>query len=215
MQAPRNGVYARLRDEILRCSLAPGSRVNEQALAKRYLVSKSPVRDALLRLQEQHLVEVLPRKGYRVLPISASDAAELYQMRLLYEPACIAGVIERASDAEIAELEAFRKAPKRQSLAAWVAYNREFHVAIARLCGNSRLARAAIGVIEQFDRLTYVGVRGTGRTAGLRGFVDEHAKIIEAMKRRDKRLAQALVRRHVESSRRRTQEAIADPAIVP
>jgi len=208
-------VYDRIREEILSCSLPPGSRIHEQALAKRHLVSKSPIRDALLRLQEQNLVEVLPRKGYRVLPISAADAAELYQMRLLYEQACVAGAIEHAADVQLAELDAFRRPPSRKSLPAWIRYNRDFHIGIARLCGNSRLARAAIGVIEQFDRLTYVGVRGLDKVPGLQGFVAEHAGIIDAMKQRDKRRARALVREHIESSRKRTLEAIANPVIVP
>jgi len=214
-QAARKGVYDRLREDILCCALQPGSRVHEQALAERFHVSKSPIREALLRLQEQRLVEVLPRKGYRVLPISVSDAAELYQMRLLFEPACVAGAIAGASDAQLAQLDMFRRVPARRSLPAWIAYNRGFHNAIARLCGNARLARAAIEVIEQFDRLTYVGLHEADSGGGLQDFVDEHGRIIDAMKRRDKRLAQALVRRHVESSRRRAHAAIASPVIVP
>ncbi|MDP6925550.1 MAG: GntR family transcriptional regulator, partial [Rhodospirillales bacterium] len=66
----RDSVYSRIRADILTCGLAPGSRVFENDLAERYGVSKSPVRDALLRLQEHGLVEVLPRKGYLIRPIS-------------------------------------------------------------------------------------------------------------------------------------------------
>jgi DNA-binding GntR family transcriptional regulator len=211
----RDGVYARLRDAILSCALQPGAEIHEQDLASRYQVSKSPIRDALLRLQEQRLVEVLPRKGYRVRPVSVADAVETYEMRDLLERACVIRTIEEASDAAIRALEPFRTAPRDLDPPGWIAYNRRFHIAIASSCGNTRLARAAIEVIEQFDRLTYVSVSGLPRGGGLQKFVEEHAAIIDAIRRRDKRRAQALVRSHVESSRKRTLAAIANPIIVP
>jgi DNA-binding GntR family transcriptional regulator len=211
----RDGVYARLRDAILSCALQPGAEIHEQDLAARYKVSKSPIRDALLRLQEQRLVEVLPRRGYRVRPISVADAVEMYEMRDLLERACVTRVIESASDAAIRALDPYRTAPRGLDLASWIAYNRRFHIAIATSCGNTRLARAAIEVIEQFDRLTYVSVAGVPAKGGLQRFVDEHAAIIDAIRRRDRRRAQALVRSHVESSRKRTLAAIANPIIVP
>ena len=85
----RDGVYEQIRADILSCALVPGSAVYENELAQRYSVSKSPVRDALLRLQEHGLVEVLPRKGYRIRPISIADAHDLYEMRVLLEKASV------------------------------------------------------------------------------------------------------------------------------
>ncbi len=211
----RDGVYERLRGAILSCALRPGAEIHEQALASRYKVSKSPIRDALLRLQEQHLVEVLPRKGYRVRPISVSDAAELYEMRELLERACVARAIDNATDESLRALDAFRTVARGIALPEWIAYNRRFHITIAASCGSNRLARATIDVIEQFDRLTYVGVTSSGKSGGLQRFVDEHCAIIDAIRRRDRRQAQALVSDHVDSSRRRTLAAIANPVIVP
>lgn len=211
----RDGVYDRLREAILSCALAPGARIHEQALAAQYEVSKSPIRDALLRLQEQGLVEVLPRKGYRVRPISVADAVEMYEMRALLERACVARAIEHAADAQLRTLDAFRSVLRGIDLASWIAYNRRFHIAVAACCGNARLARSTIEVIEQFDRFTYMSVTSVPSRGGLQRFVGEHAAIIDAMQSRDKRAAQALVRAHVASSRKRTLEAIANPAIVP
>lgn len=210
----RTSVYERIRSEILACALRPGTQLQEKDLAERYDVSKSPVRDALLRLQEQRLIEVLPRKGYRVKPVSVADARELYEMRLIYERACVARLIDAAPEAVIAALDAFRAATRTDDLAAWMAYNREFHLAIAEGCGNSRLARATREVIEQFDRLTYMSVTASEQVQ-LSDFVDEHVAIIEAIRRRDKRQAGALVREHVESSRKRMLDALADLAVVP
>ena len=90
----RDSVFGRIRADILACALTPGRILQEKDLAARYAVSKSPVRDALLRLQEQGLIEVMPRKGYRVLPISLSDARDLYETRILLEKASIKRAID-------------------------------------------------------------------------------------------------------------------------
>ena len=75
----RQNVFDHLRKEIMSCELKPGTKIFEQNLAERFQVSKSPVRDALQRLQEQGLIDVIPRKGYRIRPISVTDAIELYE----------------------------------------------------------------------------------------------------------------------------------------
>ena len=210
----RDGVHERMREEILSCVLKPGSLVQENDLAERYGVSKSPVRDAFLRLEQQGLVEVLPRKGYRIKPISVADAAEMYEMRLLYERACIARAVEQASEATLGALDAFRASGGTPDLASWIAYNRAFHVAVARAGGNARLARAAGGIIEEFDRLTYMSIARFD-IGGLAALVAEHVELIDALQARDKRRAHAVARQHVEEARDRLLASISHPAVVP
>ena len=93
----RDNVYESLRSDILTCRLAPGDDMREQELAERYAVSRQPVREALLRLEREHLVTVQPRQGYRVNPISLSDARDLLRFRLALEPACVGEAIENAT----------------------------------------------------------------------------------------------------------------------
>ena len=212
----RIDVYERMRGEILSCALRPGTQLQEKELAEKYGVSKSPVRDALLRLQEQHLIEVLPRKGYRVTPISMAEIGEMYEMRSILECSCVRRLIDHASDAEIAALEALAAAPQDNGVAAWIQYNRVFHLALAKASGNSRLTRATTDVIEQFDRLITMNMSNVLREAGnLQQFVDEHTAIVAAIRRRDKRAAVALTRDHVESSRELLLEQIGELAVVP
>jgi DNA-binding GntR family transcriptional regulator len=212
----RIDVYERIRGEILSCTLRPGTRLQEKDLAEKYGVSKSPIRDALLRLQEQHLIEVLPRKGYRVTPISMTAIREMYEMRSILECSCVRRLIEQAGEAELAALEALAAAPLDAGVAAWIQYNREFHLALARACGNSRLARATSEVIEQFDRLIYMNMSNVLREAGnLQQFVDEHTAIVAAIRRRDKRAAIALTRQHVDRSQDLLLEQVGALAVVP
>ena len=209
----RDGVYEKIRADILACVLAPGARVFENDLAKRYNVCKSPVRDALLRLQEQGLIEVLPRKGYLIRPISIGDAHDLYEMRLLLEKSCIRRACDNASDEGLASLDRFRSV-ENGDLAHWVTYNRDFHRRIAELSGNGRMAKMAEEVIDQFDRLTFVGVSNPPTAAASEKFVAEHCEIIDALQARDRSKATSLINKHISKSQKRLFAVLENPPIV-
>lgn len=210
----RDDVHAKIKHAILTCALAPGTKIHEQDLALTHKVSKSPIRDALLRLQSEELVEVLPRKGYRVKPVSLVDALDLYDMRLVLEEACVERIIDHATDAELQTLDAYREAPPGADLAAWIEYNRQFHIAIAALCGNRRLLRALTELIHAFDRLTYTGVAGLASSRVMQKFAGEHRRLIDAINARDTRKASALIRAHIEGSRKRMIAAADAPQIL-
>ena len=179
----RDNVYESLRTDILTCRLAPGDDMREQELAERYAVSRQPVREALLRLEREHLVTVQPRQGYRVNPISLVGCAR---------PAC--GFASRWSrpalprrsrmrrDDVLTALDEFRRFAGDHE--DFIAYNRAFHSALAHASGNRRMAAALCDLIGQADRLVRVSV------ANVRGhdptqLVAEHVALIEAMQRRD------------------------------
>src|ERR1700742_5002089 len=121
----RDNVYESLRSDILTCHFAPGDDMREQDLAERYAVSRQPVREALLRLEREHLVTVESRQGYRGNPISLSDARDVLRFRLALEPACVAEAIEHASDGTLTALDDFRKFAGDHEDS--IAYNRAFH----------------------------------------------------------------------------------------
>src|SRR5207237_1617881 len=152
----RDNVYENLRSDILNCRLAPGDDMREQDLAERYAVSRQPVREALLRLEREHLVTVQPRQGYRVNPISLADARDLLRFRLALEPACVAEAIEHADQDVLQALDEFRRFAGNHD--AFIVYNRRFHCALAHASGNRRMATAACDLIEQADRLVRVSI---------------------------------------------------------
>jgi len=209
----RDAVYRRLREEILACRLRPGQELREQELAARFRVSKSPVRDALARLEREGLVAVLPRQGYRVAPISLGDARDLFRLRAVLEAACVLEAARRASDAELRALGRFRRFRARAFPGGFIAYNRAFHCALAALSKNRRLAAVTRDTVEQMDRLVHVSVsaiegRDTARLAR------EHAAIVDALQARDGRRAARLVRRHVAEAERRVARALARLIVV-
>lgn len=212
-QLVRTGVYERLRADILCCTLRPGAQLQERQLAERFQVSKSPVRDALLRLAEQDLIEVLPRKGYRVKRISLADVRDLYEMRQILERECISRLIDSAPDEALARLDGFRDVEEDIELSDWIDYNRAFHTFLAENCGNGRLARTARDVIDQFDRLTYTSVTSSP-IVSLGDFVAQHCALINALQSRDKRQAVAVSREHIDGSRRRVLQALESVSVV-
>ncbi|MEE2998836.1 MAG: GntR family transcriptional regulator [Pseudomonadota bacterium] len=209
----RDGVYENIRADILACVLMPGSRIFENDIAKRYNVSKSPVRDALLRLQEQGLIEVLPRKGYLIRPISIADAHDLYEMRILLEKSSIRRACEEASDEDLASLDEFRSADNGD-LVHWVSYNRNFHRRITELSGNTRMSRITAEVIDQFDRLTFVGVSNAASAVNSENFVEEHGKIIDALQARDRSQVTSLITKHITKSKKRLFSVLSTQPII-
>ena len=164
--------------------LAPGDDMREQELAERYAVSRQPVREALLRLEREHLVTVQPRQGYRVNPISLSDARDLLRFRLALEPACVAEAIENAGDVTLKALDKFRRFSGNHE--DFIAYNRAFHTALAHASGNRRMAASLYDLIGQADRLVRVSV------ANLRSH-DPKKLVVDAEAAEDPRLQRRVV----------------------
>ncbi len=206
----RTNVYDAIRSEILACRFAPGEDMREQDLAARYEVSRQPVREALLRLEQDRLVTVISRQGYRVNPISIADARDLLQLRALLEPACGRGACASATQEQLGALDAFRQIDPSDE---FIVYNRNFHVAVTAACGNRRMARAAREVIEQSDRLTRVSVDSIrGRDSAQ--LVTEHGAIIDALQARDARSTGRLLREHIGHAEKRIMSALSRAAIV-
>ncbi len=209
----RDDVYETIRSEILACRLTPGQDMREQDLAERFDVSRQPVREALQRLEQERLVTVLPRQGYRVTPVSVSDAREILGFRLLLEPACALDACEHATGTLLGDLDVFRSFDAAQREEGFIAYNRAFHAALAAAGGNRRMARAARELIEQSDRLVRVSLSRLGGVDTTQ-LVVEHGAIIDAVQARDGRTTCRLMREHILQARKRILSALSRAAIV-
>ena len=203
----RDTIYQALRRAILSCEFRPGQELRELALAERFHVSRSPIRDSLLRLEQENLVTVLPRQGYRVNPISISGAEDLFRLRLLIEPACARAAAE-ADDVELRTLDHFRGiADRSNSLFGFIEYYKSFHEAVAGLSGNKRMAEVARNLIEQSERLVRITVDVLKHEAVHRSGA-EHEAIIDALQAHDAERAARLSREHVEGAHKRMIAAL-------
>ena len=208
----RLDIFKMLRQDILSCRIAPGVELREAELAERFNVSKSPVRDALSRLVQEGLVIVMPRQGYRVAPVSVKDVRDMFEYRAILEGACARLGAEAADDEALRALDRFRSYNVTAHPEGFAAYNREFHRAVAGLCGNARLIQSLAGLIDQMDRVVTMSVNGMRGHDPVR-LVLQHGDIIDALQRRDGRRAAALMTRHVLQARKRVCAALTRLAI--
>jgi DNA-binding GntR family transcriptional regulator len=202
----RDSVYRAIRAAILSCELQPGQELREQTLAEKYHVSRSPVRDSLLRLEQERLVTVLPRQGYRVNPIEIRDVEELFGLRLLISPACAAEAAQADGEA-LRALDQFRSRSEGELNAdLYIDYNRAFYVAVAHLVANSRLSAVEIALIEEFNRIILI-VLGAFHDAIIPVMMAEHDAIIDSIQSHDSDNASRRVHDHLVSDRGRVLRA--------
>ena len=201
-------VYDALRAEMISCELAPGTEIREHEMAARFGVSKSPVRDALMRLEREGLVITLPRQGYRVAPVSLADVQDMFHLRDALEQACMERIVRRASDEQLAALDRFRRFDPAQWEGGFVAYNREFHRALARTSANARMRDQLIDLIDQMERAVRLSVSSLRRNDP-QSLIDEHCQIIDALQARQAPRAQRLASRHVAEAGKRVDQAMA------
>ncbi len=171
-------IYRTLRQEILALVLPPGRVLIEKELARRFAVSKAPIREALTLLQQDGLVSSLPRKGYLVTSLTFSDVRELIELRAALDGAVAELAAGRITSNEIAFLEGLLLPPDQPidptSMKRYMDMNRRFHMGIARASRNRRLAHLVERAIDEMVRLFVPGFQ-TG----------EHGAIVEALKRGD------------------------------
>ncbi len=209
----RESAYAQLRADILSCALPPGAEIREAELAARFQVSKSPVRDALMRLEREGLVISTPRQGYRVAPISVTDVQDMFQLRVALERACMERIVRNASDAQLETLEPFRQFDPAQWDDGFVGYNRSFHRTLAALGGNLRMQNHLIDLIDQMERAVRVSVSNI-KKGNPESLVDEHCQLIDALQQRKTRRAERVAEHHVSAAAKRVNDAISRFAIV-
>ncbi|MEL6102185.1 MAG: GntR family transcriptional regulator [Pseudomonadota bacterium] len=153
--------YARLKDEIRTNRLPPGLQVPEPEIAMRLGMSRTPVREALIRLEAEGLIALAPRRGVRVLPIKADDMREIYEILTSLEPDAAASLAgSKPSSDDLAPLEqatsAMELALADGNLDAWVEADDRFHRTLLELQGNRRLQNFVTALYDQAHRARIV-----------------------------------------------------------
>ncbi|GGE82140.1 GntR family transcriptional regulator [Stappia taiwanensis] len=191
-------------EEILAGELAPGTRLGEVALAKRFDVSRGPIRAALKMLAETGVVTVVPHSGARVREMSYDDARALYQVREALEAQAASLAAASASAEAVAQLRAVLAGHSRDVAAHPTgAYlqggsDRDFHNIVARMAGNAIIQRYLTK--ELYPQLALLRVRHTHVTGRGVSALREHERIVEAIAAGDSEVAGLLMRRHIQNS---------------
>jgi DNA-binding GntR family transcriptional regulator len=152
-------IYAGLKQLILDNKYPPGAQILESEITAEFNSSRTPVREAFVRLQQEGLLEIVPRHGVRISALSPTDMREIYEILMSLEPTAIELLVARNPDrAEIASLiqacDAMERSLKGRNpdLHAWAMADEAFHMNLANLCGNKRLAAMIMTVWDQAHR---------------------------------------------------------------
>lgn len=196
-------VYRQLKQDIAGFQLVPGDRFTENELCERLGVSRTPVRQALFRLQQEGFVEVQFRSGWRVLPFDFARFEQLYDLRMLLETTAVQRLCTGGGGAEeqlLAQLAATWLVPpaQRSADAAQVGeWDEAFHCALVQAAGNAEMARVHRDVTERIRiirRLDFTQPQRIDTT------YEEHAKILKAVSRKRADQASMLLSAHIAAS---------------
>lgn len=198
----RDAAYRIIKHQIITCVLKPGESINEMQMSAALGLGRTPVHQALDRLMVEGMVDVLPRKGVVVRPISLDELMQISEVRLLMETHCARCAAERATPAEIAQLRAILEtfeAPVRQrDIEQMILLDREFHAAVVHAGRNDVLEDILLKVNDRSLRFWFVSLSASEQpTAVLR----EHRAIFDAIRLRRPEAAEAAMRAHIESFR--------------
>lgn len=197
----RELVFDSLREAIIQGHLKPGERLMEMQLAEEMGVSRTPVREAIRKLELEGFVVMIPRKGAYVSSISVKDIVDVFEVRAALEGLAAGLAAERITDEELDKLERLlvriTEISDKDELEDVVDIDTEFHDLIYRACRNERLVQIITHLREQIQRFRTTSLAQPGR---LRDALSEHRLIVEAISDRNIETAQALAREHIDNA---------------
>lgn len=208
------GIYRRLRAEILAGTHQPGTPMREVGLAERFGVSRTPVREALGRLQHERLLERAAR-GLQVPAVDPQEVIQVYDMRVLLEAEAAGQAAQSRNEADLMHLKGLLDRDRRLQSpddAERTAANLEFHAAVWTAAHN----RVLQDLLERLSTHLVHAPRST-LSVGDRWekSLDEHEALIAAIEARDAGTAQSLARQHMETARRLRLELLRSAATRP
>ena len=205
----REIVFESLREAIINGVLKPGERLMEVQLAEEMGVSRTPVREAIRKLELEGFVIMVARKGAYVAGISMKDVADVFEIRAALEGLAASLAAERITDEEKEEMERLlvRKAAcvEAGDYDSLTEIDTQFHELLYKASRNERLMQIISNLREQINRFRMVSLAFPGRG---REALEEHKKMAEAIAERNAALAQALAQEHIENAENALLEAM-------
>lgn len=201
--------YDRIRRDIISCVIMPGSEISETQLCTQYKLGKAPVRVALTKLSHDGLVRAIPRRGYRVVPVTLKDIHDVFELRLMLEPVAARMAAGKVNTQRLRMYDEVCRAGYQpgdaKSTGRFLEANKAFHVTIAQATENARLAGAIEHLLDEMTRLLHLGL---GLRKGSQEMQHEHKTLVKALARGDGETAERICREQIEASRNMVLSAI-------
>jgi len=201
--------YEEIKRRIITLDYAPGEHLNEAAISEALGIGRTPVHQALDRLMLEGMIDIIPRKGVIVRPISLDEHLQLTQVRLINEPYCASLAAERAErhevDAMRALLDRAHSRMESRDIAGMMDLDRDFHASISRAARNRVLADLLLSLHERSLRFWFISLSDAHHHKRVQR---EHEAVYRAIRDRDPDRAADAARRHIESSRDNIMKSI-------
>lgn len=199
----RDVVFNTLRNAILTGELSPGERLMEIKLADKLGVSRTPIREAIRKLELEGLVVNTPRKGAEVANISAEDLRDVLEVRRSLEVLAIRLACDKMTEETLEllheNIDAFKHSINAKATSDIASVDVSFHDIIYKSTGNNRLIQILNNISEQMYRYRFEYIKNKEAWNRL---VEEHMNIYEAIKNRDKDLAVKSILLHIDNQER-------------
>lgn len=194
----RDVVFNTLREAILKGELEPGERLMEIALAQKLGVSRTPIREAIRKLELEGLVVMAPRKGAEVAEITLKDLRDVLEVRKNLEELAVELACKKATEADIEEMKAaheeFIKTLSQKDLTVIAEADVKFHDVIYKITGNKRLIQILNNLREQMYRYRLEYIKDEKKRMIV---TDEHLQIIEAIEGKNVDSAKNYIQVHI------------------
>ncbi|MEU8487914.1 MULTISPECIES: GntR family transcriptional regulator [unclassified Streptomyces] len=202
--------YRAIRDQLVMLDIRPGAPINEDQLAHSLGVGRTPVREALKRLQYERLVTTYPRRGTFATDVNITDLAHISEVRLELEPLAAARAARRATAEDRAALTAVRRElervdPRQGDAAELMHLDLKVHRAVYAATHNPYLEDT---LIRHDNLATRIWCLFIDRLADMAGHVEEHGPLIDAIVAGEPDAAAQIARAHVEGFERAVRDAI-------
>ena len=205
-------LFSTLKDDILTGKLPSGQKLTEIVLCNKYGISRTPVREALQKLEMEGLVESIPNRGFFVLGLTHQDYIDMFTLRKTYEVQAISWAIERMSDKEFENIEEIFEFMEfytiKKDMAKMSTINMKFHQAIYNAAHNRILKNLLFSYQEMLKHAEKPKDHGSAEY--LQTILNEHRQIFEAIKARDDAMAVAAMTAHMDNSQKRYMDTIAE-----
>lgn len=199
----RDVVFNTLRQAILKGELKPGERLMEMALAERLGVSRTPIREAMRKLELEGLVVMIPRRGAQVANITEKDLNDVLEVRIALENMAIEKACKRMTEEQVGKLwmaaREFEQNMEDGNLVKLAEADVKFHEIIYQASGNERLIQVLNNLREQIYRyrVEYLKEEETRQV-----LVQEHEELYQAIRERNVERAQRISFAHIENQRK-------------
>ncbi|HBQ87432.1 MAG TPA: GntR family transcriptional regulator [Syntrophomonas sp.] len=205
----RELVLEAIREAIITGTLKPRERLMEIQLAEELGVSRTPIREALRKLELEGFIVMVPRKGAYVADLTFKDIADVFEIRAALEGLAAGLAAERITDDELENMERLlvekAEAIAEKDIEKLVAADTKFHDALYRASRNQRLSNIISNLREQIQRFRTTSLSYPGRS---RRSLEEHRSIVEAIQSRDVQSARQAAQEHIENAENSMIESI-------